>query len=57
MSMSDIENRVTEMSILRTLGFPKRNVTFMLILKGLYYSLPAFSLGLLITYLIKLKIS
>lgn len=57
MSMTDIENKVTEMSIFRTLGFPKFNVMFLLLLKGIYYSLPAFFIGLLLSFIIKIFIS
>lgn len=50
MSLTDIESKVTELSILRILGMRKLNVIIILILKGIYFSAPAYCIGLLMSY-------
>lgn len=50
MSLTDIESKVTELSILRILGMEKLNVIVILFMKGVYFSIPAFFIGLSIVY-------
>lgn len=57
MSLTDIESKVTELSILRILGMDKNNVIFILLFKGIYYSFPAFIIGLFLNYIFRLAIS
>lgn len=57
MSLTDIESKVTELSILRTLGMEKLNVIFLLLIKGIYFSIPSFIAGVVFTYLFRIYAS
>ncbi len=56
MSLSNIEEKINELSIFRTLGLKKNSVFFILFFKGLLYSIPGLITGLLISYYLKFLI-
>lgn len=45
MTKADIDESITEFSILRLLGFKKSNIIVILIFKGFTYAIPGFLIG------------
>ena len=50
MSLADIEHQVMDLSILRLLGYKKITLVGILLIKGIFYSVPGFFIGILLSY-------
>lgn len=51
MMLTDIEERTYEFAMLRTLGFKKSSLVVLLLVQGIFFSLPATIIGFLMLYI------